>query len=289
MRVYYSPLRYPGGKSRLAPYIASVIERSGLSDGEYVEPYAGGAAVGLALLMEEYVSRIYINDLSRSVYAFWLAVLDHTEELCRRISDTRVSVTEWRRQRAVQKSARNASILDLAFSTFFLNRTSRSGIIRNGGVIGGQQQRGSWKLDARYNKRRLIERIERIAHYRDRIQLYRYDALVLLRRLVPKLGCRAIAYLDPPYYHQARGLYERWYRERDHEKVAGVVHGLPMSWIVSYDDCREIRRLYRGYRSRHYGVSYSASTTYRGAEVLFLSHDLEVPSGLSPINDRLKR
>ena len=136
---------------------------NGLLDGEYAEVYAGGAAVALTLLYGDYASRVHINDLDRGVHAFWLAARDRTDELVQRITDAHLDLGEWERQRAVQ-FAQVPDPLDLAFSTFYLNRTNRSGII-TGGVIGGKNQTGEWKIDARFNAKDLVTRIERIGRW----------------------------------------------------------------------------------------------------------------------------
>lgn len=72
-------------------------------------------------------------------------------------------------------------MLTIGFSTFFLNRTNRSGILK-GGVIGGKNQEGQWKLDARYNKSDLISRIQKISKNRERIDLYNMDAIDFIKR-----------------------------------------------------------------------------------------------------------
>ena len=137
---FYSPLRYPGGKRKLANFMALVFRTNRLLDGEYAEVYAGGAAVALTLLYGQYARRIHINDLDPGLYAFWVAARDSTAELCRRVQDAKLNMKEWERQRAVQDSL-NPDSLDLAFSTFYLNRTNRSGII-TGGVLCGEDQTG---------------------------------------------------------------------------------------------------------------------------------------------------
>src|SRR5690242_19041635 len=146
---HFSPLRYPGGKGRLAPFVQTLFERNNLLDGHYVEPYAGGSAVALSLLFLEYASRIYINDISKPVFLFWKSVLDDTDELCRKIADTKVTVQQWKRQRTILQNFRDHSRVSVAFATFFLNRTNRSGILYSGGIIGGYEQKGEWKIDAR--------------------------------------------------------------------------------------------------------------------------------------------
>lgn len=74
-----------------------------------------------------------------------------------------------------------ASLLDLGFSTFFMNRTNRSGIIK-AGVIGGYAQTGNYKMDARYRKDKLMKRIRRIASYADRIELHNEDAVDFIQK-----------------------------------------------------------------------------------------------------------
>ena len=184
---YYSPLRYPGGKRRLVNAVIRMLEWNNLGDIQYVEPYAGGASIALALLYEEYASEVYINDLSRPVFALWNLILNDAACLCSRIEKTPVDMVEWKRQRAIFENQEHADIEDLGFATLFLNRTNRSGVI-GGGVIGGKAQTGNWKLDARFNKEELIQRIRKIWRHRTRIHLYRSDALDFTNEVVAGLG-----------------------------------------------------------------------------------------------------
>ena len=196
---YYSPLRYPGGKGKVADYFKQIFKENLLYDGVYVEPYAGGASVGLSLLFNEYASRIVINDIDKSIYGFWYSVLNRTDELCKMIRDTPVNMKTWDEQKRIQKEKHRYGVLKVGFSTFFLNRTNRSGII-NAGVIGGRKQDGQWKIDARYNRTDLIRRIERIALYKEKIDLRNSDAVDLVKSLRPKLPSKTLFYFDPPYY-----------------------------------------------------------------------------------------
>jgi DNA adenine methylase len=279
-RKLYSPLRYPGGKGKLARYIKAVFERNDLLDGHYVEPYAGGASLAIELLCTGYAMQVHINDVDPGVYAFWRAVLEHPEEICRFIRDTPVTLREWKRQRDIQRALRAQPFsLDLAFSTFFLNRTNRSGII-NGGVIGGLKQDAKDKVDARFNRADLISRVQKIARLSSRIHLTCMDACELLAGLCPKLPARALVYLDPPYFVKGGDLYRNYYRFDDHAKVAGIVRHLTVPWLVSYDDVPEIRKLYEGFRSRAYGLHYSAAGAATGAERMFFSGFLKPPYGI---------
>lgn len=279
---YATPLRYPGGKGKLTSFIKLIFDKNDLLDGHYAEPYAGGAAVALSLLFEEYAAHVHINDIDPSVYAFWHSVVYDTEKLCQLIRATNVSMAEWRRQKAIQNHKNQASLLELGFSTFFLNRTNRSGIIKGGGVIGGNDQTGKWKIDARFNKQALVERIEQIASFRDRISIYNLDAANFLKSVVPKLPKKSLLYLDPPYFVKGHRLYANFYRADDHAAVARQVASLDRPWMVSYDNAIEIKKIYRQYRKREYGLDYSAGSVYRGAEVMFFSPDLKIPRLSNP-------
>lgn len=282
--VHFTPLRYPGGKGKLAAYVKQIIRENKLYDGEYVEPYAGGAAIALELLLQEYVTKIHINDLSAPVYAFWKAVLNDTDALCRLIKNTRLSVASWRRQKRIFSHPGDHSSLELGFATFFLNRTNRSGIL-NGGVIGGLDQAGPWKIDARYNADELIFRVESIANLRRRIKLTRSDALALLRHGLPRWDERTLIYLDPPYYERGRELYYDYYRQTDHENLAAFITANmnSQSWIVSYDNVEAIKTLYSRFRHIVYDVGYSARETRQGREAMFFSPGLVIPDLVGPV------
>ena len=281
-RRHASPLRYPGGKSKLTAYLKRILADNRLIGGDYAEPYAGGASVALGLLFDEYASTIHINDLDRSIHAFWHSVLYETDALCRLVRIARLTPTTWRRQRAVQNDA-SASMLERGFSTLFLNRTNRSGII-TGGMIGGVEQLGDWKLDARYNRAGLVTRIERVASYGDRIKLSRLDASTFLLKRVPLMPQRSLVYLDPPYFVKGQHrLYANFYEPKDHADIANIVTTLERPWLVSYDNAPEIRRLYSPHRRLTYGLDYTAAKRYEGSEVMFFSFGLAIPRVRDPV------
>ena len=275
MNKFVSPLRYPGGKLKVVDYIKKMFEVNDLMDGTYIEPYAGGASVALTLLFSEYANRIKINDIDRSIYAFWHSVLEETEGLCRLITDTPVTMDTWAQQREVQVRKKDAELLELGFSTFFLNRTNRSGIL-SGGVIGGKEQTGKWKIDARYNKKDLIERIESVAEYGDRIELTSMDAVALIKH-IRRPSEKTFCYLDPPYYVKGRDLYLNYYNDDDHRAIAKAIKKYKGKWIISYDAVPFISDLYKEYRQKEYYLSYSAGNPAKGKEIVVYSDGLVIP------------
>ena len=276
MSKYVSPLRYPGGKLKVVDYIKKMFEVNDLIGGTYIEPYAGGASVALSLLFDNYVRRIRINDIDRAIYAFWYSVLNETELLCRKIHDTPVTMDMWGTQHELQKHKEDADLLELGFSTFFLNRTNRSGIL-NGGAIGGKEQGGEYKIDARYNKVDLIDRIERVAGYADQIDLTNMDAVTLLKRYKRTPVSKTFCYLDPPYYLKGRDLYLNYYGEEDHRNIAETIKRYKGKWIISYDAVPFIKELYDNYRQKEFYLNYSAGNPSKGREIMVYSNDLILP------------
>lgn len=276
MNKFVSPLRYPGGKLKVVDYVKRLMEVNDLQGGTYIEPYAGGASVALSLLFGKYASRIKINDIDRSIYAFWYCVLNETDTFCRMIQEMPVNMDTWNRQREVQRHKENAELLELGFSTFFLNRTNRSGIL-NGGVIGGKEQMGNFKIDARYNKKDLIARIEHIAGYEDIIELTSMDAVELLNRYKRTPSAKTLCYLDPPYYVKGRDLYLNYYNNDDHRVIAETIKKYKGKWIISYDAVPFIKDLYQDYRQQEYYLSYSAGNPSKGKEIMVYSEELIIP------------
>lgn len=278
MVVYPSPLRYPGGKKKLATFITDAVIENDIQGGTYVEPFVGGAGVALHLLFREYVNDIIINDIDRSIYAFWFSILNHTDDLCKLISDTPVTIEEWEKQKLIQSQKDEVDLLSLGFSTFFLNRTNRSGII-NGGIIGGKNQSGKWKMDARYNKKDLIKRIQKIALYKSRIQLYNKDAIDFVNTISPILNDRALIYFDPPYYNQGSALYSNHYTHADHEELSRFIQGLKCKWILTYDYTPNIIGMYRNVEKRLLILNYTAAKKTKGNEMIAFSNGFTVPEG----------
>lgn len=279
---FFSPLRYPGGKLKVSEYIKLLIDTNNLNDGHYVEPYAGGASVALDLLINEYVSNIHINDIDIAIYSFWYSILYDSENLCKLINDTPVNIEEWRKQKFIIKNKEKFSSLEIGFSAFFLNRTNRSGIL-NAGMIGGNEQDGNWKIDARYNKIDLIKRIELINRFKDRISLNNMDAIEYLRLIDSNLPENTLIYLDPPYYKKGKELYINYYNHDDHEKIANELKKiLNRFWLVSYDNEIAIKDLYSEFRQKIYSLNYSVGKAYKGSEVIVYNDNLFIPEIENP-------
>lgn len=279
---FYSPLRYPGGKNKLSKFVALVCEKNNIN-GHYVEPYAGGASVALYLLINRYVKEITINDLDRAIYAFWYSILNNTERFCNKIKSTEITIENWKKFKKIYKNKDKEELFDLGFATFFLNRTNHSGII-DGGMIGGVDQNGDYKIDCRFNKEELVRRIKLIANNKNNINLYNLDALSLIDKIKKERGNNnTIFYFDPPYYLKGPSLYMNHYKPDDHRKVSEKIQSIrDAKWIVSYDNTLEIKKMYLNSKKKEYSFFHTAYEIREGKEILFFSKGLEIPKVLAP-------
>lgn len=288
--MFYSPLRYPGGKNKLSSFIAKICLDNSIN-GHYVEPYSGGASVAMFLLLENIVSKITINDKDKSIYAFWHSVLNNTNKLCELIENADLTIDEWKKQKAIQKNKKKAKLLDLGFSTFYLNRTNRSGII-NAGVMGGISQNGNYLMDCRFNKPELIERIRAIAKRKKDIRLFNEDAVDLIDKIEQEASDENIVfYFDPPYYLKASTLYMNHYADDNHRVVSEKIKAIQnIKWIVSYDNVPQIQELYADCEKKEYSFKHTAYNSRVGQEILFFSSQIKQPTidNWNPLNFKLK-
>jgi DNA adenine methylase len=276
--VYYSPLRYPGGKGKLAPFMKLLIEKTEHMNGVYIEPFAGGAGIAFDCLLNEVVSEIVINDLDKGIYSFWRAILEETDRFINDVMNVPLNINEWEKQRQIYLMNNQKYSYELGFSTFYLNRTNRSGIIK-GGVIGGKKQTGKWTLGARFNRGALAARIHDVALRKNRIYIYNKDISSFLSHYVPKYAGNAMIYFDPPYYEKGKELYLNFFTHNDHVRIRSEIEQLRgVDWIITYDDCPEILNLYSGHVYRRMHWNYSAATKRTVNEIMIFQNAEMIPT-----------
>lgn len=269
--MYYTPLRYPGGKAKIAPYIKSIIKnREGKL--KYIEPFAGGAACGLSLLFEGFVSEITINDFDLGIYSFWKSVVYDTDRFVIAIENAPLSINEWSKQKKIYEEYIDSnSCFELGFATFYLNRTNRSGILK-AGPIGGKQQSGKWKLDARFNKVDLIKRIKKIGQYRHKINVTNIDLIKSFDEFRKLVDENTIIYFDPPYVNKGKDLYMNYLTSEDHIALRNSIQTLKnVNWIITYDNCDLIREAYSEFPIIDIYLTYSLCKKTRATEMMIFS------------------
>lgn len=271
-----SPLRYPGGKSKIYEKVKNLIIANGYEDRTYVEPFAGGFGIGIGLLCEGIVKVAILNDFDVHIYHFWHSVLNDTENLLRLITDTPITIEERERQKLNYRDVDADSLSD-GFATLFLNRVNFSGVIK-GGPIGGLAQTGTYKVDCRFNKTDIRSKIETIAKLKGKIKLYNKDASYLIRMSLTKMKAPMFLNIDPPYVVKGSQLYTNFFTEGDHLNLQRDIirHlGEEFPWIITYDVCNLVRDLYKRFHMQEYGITHNAGGSVQGKEIVITN----IPTG----------
>lgn len=280
MSTTYTPLRYPGGKSQLYKFIEYLLVMNEITDGVYVEPFSGGAGIAVQLLHKNKVNSIVINDYDPSIHAIWYAILNQTDEFVKMIESTEITIDEWNKQRVTYKEKYfDPFSIENGFAAFFLNRTNRSGIIK-GGPIGGKDQKGTYKIDCRFNKSTLIKKITQISQLKDRISLYNYDAVELIKTKIEKHDPqKTFCFFDPPYFSKGQSLYTNFFTPENHKALHDQIVQLNgFYWITTYDHIKDIADIYSDTSTFEYELNYSAQKKRVEKEYLFTNSITKIES-----------
>lgn len=272
-----SPLRYPGGKYKLYKYVAALVKENKCTT--YIEPFCGGSAIAIELLFEGVVKKIIINDYDYTIFCFWNSILNQTDDFIELIEKTEVSIQEWKRQKEIRDNVERYNQLEIGFSTFFLNRVNRSGIIDKAGPIGGKNQSGAYKMDCRFNKNRLIEQIKKIASYKENIQLYNLEAREFIDKIILKTR-NSFTFFDPPYYGKGPELYTNFYVHDDHMNLSqDIIEKMKnRKWIVTYDNTKAIKDMYTKVDWLEFELCYTLQEKKRASEIMFFSRAAKRPT-----------
>ena len=268
-----SPFRYPGGKAFLHQYLLNRLEALGCGDRHYAEPFCGGAGAAVILLKLGAVKFLHLNDADPRVFSAWKALLEETDRFIEAIYTTPINLENWHLAQQVVRAGGEYSF-ELGFATFLLNRTSRSGIVAGAGPIGGYDQRGNWKINARFNHEALAGRVRWLGSMRDSILLTQEDVLTFLARSVDRVPLdQTLFFVDPPYVTAGGRLYLNAMDEGKHIALSDTLQcGTLPHWVLTYDNHPMIRQLYCNQPTSTLSVNYSLQSKRKECEILITNH-----------------
>lgn len=270
---FKSPLRYPGGKASLAGVVARIVQDQKLDGCRVFEPYAGSAAVSIALVGSGVCASGSISERDPLLYSFWKCVFSNPAKLLRRVKDTAISLQTWHELRPLlDLDEPDESQEDLlAFAALFFNRTNFSGVIHSG-PIGGQTQSSDYAIDCRFNREELAERIEHLTKLGVKIDVQFSDALDVIK--AQRNNRKAFFYIDPPYFLQGKKLYRYNYRLSGHIALADSLHKAKFLWLLSYDNHDVIENLYEDFHNVYQEFRYSSRMPKKESELLITNMEL---------------
>lgn len=275
-----SPLRYPGSKKNLTPYIAAVMRKNLLLGGRFIEPFAGGASSSLFMLEKGLAQNVSIIERDPLISSFWKTVFNEPDRLCDRIRRIRVTLNNWKAMSKYldEEFSAQKSDFERGVAGLFLNRTSFSGIL-GAGPIGGMRQLSDYSVACRFNKRRIVDQIIRISKYGSRVSVISGDALSYLKKMQKRLErSHCFVYVDPPYYQQGRRLYRYHYEHDDHVKLAKFLQSASFPWLTSYDLTPQTKELFNGRTQQRIWLDYRVKSARFEEELLVSNVDIPKPS-----------
>ena len=133
-------------------------------------------------------------------------------------------------------------------------------------------------MDARFNRKTLIAKIQRIEEYKDRIEVTNLDAEEFITRRLT--DSELFAYLDPPYVQKGPGLYRSSFTNEKHRSLARKIGSAQSKWVVTYDADVLIKSIYNDYEQSNLEIGYSANLKTVGKEKIILGPGLIWPASL---------
>lgn len=293
---WVSPLRYPGGKVRMTPFLVDLFwsQWTDMDVEVWLEPFAGGAGAALKALEDDQVPEAWVVERNPALAAFWRVVSEDGERLAQRVEMTVPTLRDFDRAREVVTEVMGTDrpvtedVEDVAFSAFVLNRCSRSGIVSGSvGPIGGKRQEGRHKVADRWNGPALAQRLRRVHALGSRLKVHEGDGISYVEDLPGSgIGDEVFVFLDPPYVEQGNALYAKGFDSGQHERLAAALHRLSSPWIMTYDAHPEVLRLYPDHQVMEYEIAHTANRQGIGTEYAVLGAGLHMPEPGNPIGKR---
>lgn len=232
-----SPFRYPGGKTWLIPQVRRWLSSLSFRPNEFIEPFAGGASVGLMVGVENLADHVTLVELDPDVCSVWQAIFGgEAEQLADRILDFRLNKATVKE--VLSSTPRNR--VDRAFKTIVRNRVLHGGILAAGASVMKEGENGKG-LGSRWYPETLYRRIMNLGVHKRMFGAVRLDALDIIKANAARKD--AIFFIDPPYTIAGRRLYT--FHELDHAALFKRCTKIAGDFLMTYDDTDEVRCLAR--------------------------------------------
>jgi DNA adenine methylase len=256
--------RYPGGKSKISDHIIATLDKAAEKGyDQFREPFFGGGSIGIKFIAKNKVKNVWINDKDYGIDCLWNSVILYPKELRKMVTEFRPTVEEFYRIKEDLlrvDDAKNGSwekIVKHGFEKLAIHQISYSGLgTKSGGPLGGSRQESKYKIDCRWSPKYICKKIDALHSLFSEAKVdwcSNFD----FGGLIENKDSKSLIYLDPPYFKKGNDLYQFGFSVADHERLSKLLRETEHSWVLSYDDCEEIRDFYSWADIQEIGVNYS--------------------------------
>jgi DNA adenine methylase len=264
-----TPLRYPGGKTRAVKHILPLIP----DDVKRVcSPFFGGGSVEFALANKGV--KVFGYDKMKQLVWFWNALCGDNERLADEVESLRESFVDrngdnvtgcpkesFLRYREELKTDSFMFSYDRAAKFYAINRSSFSGATFSGGW-------SEKSAHARFTDSS-VQRLRDFKPENFRVDYADFEHAILSH---PK----AFLYLDPPYMLKASqnslyGVSGNLHKGFEHERLHSVLSTRDR-WVMSYNDCEQIREMYKDYEITTAEWSYGMNKSKKSSEIIITNY-----------------
>lgn len=269
--------RYPGGKSKIKNEILPYLKSFRCS--QYIEPFFGGGSIGLELLCSRSIKNLWLNDKDIGIACLWDSIINHPKKFKCHVKKFVPSISAFYDIRQQLLEVENMpkvddyeQRIDLGFKKLAIHQISYSGLgVKSGSPLGGKEQNSKYKINCRWSPDYICKKVDQLHHRFSRREV-KFTCLDF-EVLIDSADFNSMLYLDPPYYVKGNDLYQYGFSQKDHERLAAALVRCQGKWLLSYDDCEEIRNLYTGrtYMTTR-SIGYSIKSVRNRTELLISNH-----------------
>jgi len=249
-----SPLRYPGGKNKAIKAIYPIIPDTART---LCSPFLGGASIELACTTK---MKVYGYDIFEPLIAFWKVLMEKPDELVSAVQKYFPKLSSTKFYNLQKRYLNLTDEVERAAAFYVLNRASFSGTTSSGGM-------------SPEHPRFTQSAIDRLRDFKvNNFEVGCED----FKTVIPKHESEFL-YCDPPYMNGQKlyGMNGDTHIGFDHEGLADLLKKRDR-WILSYNDCENVRELYKDNQTLSVEWIYGMSKDKKSNEILILSNDLNI-------------
>jgi len=266
--------RYPGGKTKIKNDIIGIVTKNINKNTLYIEPFFGGGGIGINLILKNNLPKqIAINDRDAGISCLWTSVIKYPDKLKESIMSFVPSIENFYsfKEELLNTDVtplKEDSIIDIGFKKLAIHQTSYSGLgVKSGSPLGGKEQKSQYKIDCRWSPNSICKKIDTISNKFSKIQIHENMCFNTdFSYYFYRFNCNkdVFLYLDPPYYIKGNDLYQHGFNDEDHARLCHHLENTNHKWILSYDDCDEIREMYSWANIISFDVKYTIKSGKNG-------------------------